>query len=412
MKKIGVLLVVLLLIVGSMGISSILGVDFWYIPYGLYAKTLSQTQWNIEGRILTKKLKFIDAAYIRLGGQAFEEKAESTTELSRFLKLCENVGATPIVQIPLNKYSLSYAISFVSEVKKLWNGNLSHIIFAIGNEPDIYTDVGLKPMNVKQYLDKYEEFVDTLEEEYQGIRIVGPDYSWKWRFGWTGNWIKPFYKSGIWEKLYALTIHRYPFNKPKSIAQVIKDTSIFTSEISSFQSHFPTMKVGIDEANLTWNWKLRGKFSGQSYLAALWYASLYGRSLAMRLWNFSAWSLVNGHLSMITITSKGKVDLHPTYYAFAIYRNFGKLSKYYVSPSLDIFEGLNFNIQRVIIVNKKAENVKVNLKKYIGLPVVVNVPSFSFGRIIVQEKKVLLNQFFTRKSFQDHKQPKVMSFQQ
>lgn len=376
----------------SSGVSGILGTNFWYFP-----DEMTDGQWNAVERAISEKMAFIGVSTLRLGGTEYDLNQPSETTLRRFFDLCEGIGATPIVQIPFNGKVPEDGVRFVGTVLKMWDGD---ILFSIGSDPDIYTELSsihpqVLPMEEAVYLERYSEFLALIKEKHPDSKMIGPDLSWKWRTGPEDNWLEDFLERNG-EDIYAVTVHRYPFGGTESIADLLADPTLFSGEMEFLDPS--EIRAGVTETNLTWNRAAEGPFSPKGFFSGLWMASVYGRALSKGLWNFSVWSAANDDLAMMDVTPYGVGFVYPVYYAFAVYRNFGDLERSYESDYLDIHIGRNGEFLRVVIVNRSNEKIVLDLSGSGRTPTVV--PGFSFGRVVIgADGKTFLEEFFTEGDF-------------
>jgi hypothetical protein len=349
---VGVIRWILTFIVPLSSISLSISGNFFGINYWYFEKLSEE-----DRRAVKSELKNLEIDTIRIGGLWYDANGIKTWVLEDFFGLCEDLNATPIVQIPLNKHTTDEMLDFVNKVRRMWKRGL---IWSVGNEPDIYEKLSFswlakEPMSVvmKKYEDFFEEF------QRKGDMLIFPDITSRWR---DRNFVKKLLKFHP----DVFSIHRYPFNHVKSIDEIFRDVEKFHREMSELKKTVG-IPIALTETNLSWNWNFSGKFSPEGEYAALWMVSIYVRAIVLDLWNVSIWSTVNDSSLSLLLVENGKVIRRPSFEFMRVFKDIPRdLKKYHLSKDLDWLVLGN----SVLIVNRteKSEEVVIDGKVYHAVP--------------------------------------------
>ncbi len=315
------------------------GVNYWYFD------RLSPEDFEA----VENSLKDLEIDTIRIGGLWYDANGIRTWILEDFFRLCEDLGATPIVQIPLNGHSTGEMLSFVKEVRKIYK---KRIIWSIGNEPDIYTKLKnswIDKESLAEVLRKYESFLKEFKKK--GDVLIFPDITSIWR---DRRSVEKFLRF----KPDVFSIHRYPFGHVRSVSEILEDPLKFYEEIEDLKS-FVKIPIALTETNLSWDWKFHGDLSPEGEWAGLWMVSIYLRSIVLNLWNVSIWSTVNDSSLSLILVKNGKVVKRPTFEFMKVFKDIPRdLRSYSLSRYVDWVEMGD----SIIIVNRNenAEKISVN----------------------------------------------------
>jgi len=333
-------LLILLVPIVSLPLSgNFFGINYWYF------EKLSTG----ERKLVAEKLKELRVDTVRIGGLWYDAKGMKTWVLEDFFSLCEDLHATPIVQIPLNGHTVDEMLNFVEKVRTMYRGR---IIWSVGNEPDIYQDVGfswIKRESREEVLGKMKEFLRKFDKG-DDILIL-PDLSHRWRPWMMGSWTKHFLDLPF----DVFSVHRYPFRYVFGYGQIVEDVTNFTAEMLKLK-RFLKKPVALTEINLSWDWNFHGEFSPEGEYAALWLVSIYVRSMVLDIWNVSVWSTVNDSSLSLLIVKDGKVEERPSFKALRVFKGIsGDLKDHHFSKYLDwILIG-----NSLIVVNRYEKEVSV-----------------------------------------------------
>ncbi len=319
------------------------GINYWYFD------RLSPDDF----KAVENALKDIEVDTVRIGGLWYDANGIRTWALEDFFKLCDDLGATPIVQIPLNGHSPEDMVSFVKKVRRIYK---KKIIWSVGNEPDIYKILNLswlKKESLDEVIKKYEKFLAEFQKD--GDTLIFPDITSLWRDPKT---VKRFLKF----KPDVFSIHRYPFGHVKNESEILVDPVNFYEEMRNLKRRVK-IPIALTETNLSWDWNFRGRLSAEGELAGIWLVSIYLRAIVLDLWNVSVWSTVNDSALSLLLVKNGTVTKRPTFEFMKVFKNVPRnLTSYKLSRYIDWIK-LG---KTLIIVNrsKKSKKIFVDRKEY------------------------------------------------
>ncbi len=309
----------MILLISILGFSiggNFFGINYWYF------EKLSQE----EKKMVEDKLKALEIDTIRIGGLWYDANGINSWVLEDFFRLCDDLDATPIVQIPLNSHSVDEMLSFVSKVRKMYNGR---VIWSIGNEPDIYQRVSfswVKKESLKEVMRKYREFLKRFDRK--GDMVMLPDITVVWR---NARLLTPFLNLNP----DVFSIHRYPFNNVRNVKEIFRDLDKFYREILNLRKLL-NLPIALTETNLSWNWNFHGYLSPEGPYAALWMISVYLRAIALNIWNVSTWSTINDSSLSMLMFKNGEIVERPVYEFLQVFKGIPRnLKEYGLSKDVD-----------------------------------------------------------------------------
>lgn len=310
---------------------------------------------------------------MRLGGTNADNsspEAFSNTVIETAVTYARAIGAEPLVQVPVLKdaggnvptaQTAAAIVQYLNVTK-----SLGVKYFSIGNEPDIYADNGhLASYSADLNCQTFAAFADAMKQVDPTIKIVGPDFSWKYQIGTANDWMTSFL-TNCKSKVDILAVHRYPIN-PASTTQASAqaDAAAFRSTLKTLRSAMDAQgmtstPLGITEYNITWDGdpaKSTLPASPGTLLAALWTADVNGVALEEQLWSLDYWSISEGWtLGMLN----GKTP-RPAYYALKLFADhFGPtvIATSGAPVGMSVYAARNANDDgtNAIVVNWNANN--------------------------------------------------------
>jgi hypothetical protein len=268
---------------------------------------------------------------MRLGGTNADNstpQAYSNAVIETAVAYARAIGAEPLIQVPVlegadgNVPTAQTAADIVSYLNVTKSLGVKY--FSIGNEPDIYVDGGhLASYSVDQYCQTFSAFADAMKQVDPTIRIVGPDFSWKYQLGTANDWMTAFL-TNCKTQVDVVVVHRYPLDPAATTqANAQADAAAFRTTLTSLRSALDAQgmtatPLGITEANITWDGdpaKSTLPASPGTFLAGMWTADVHGVALEQQLWTLAYWSISEGWtLGMLNGTTP-----RPAYYALKLY---------------------------------------------------------------------------------------------
>ncbi len=255
-------------------------------------------------------------------------EAFSNTVIETAITYARAIGAEPLVQVPVladvsgNTPTAQTAADIVQYLNVTKALGVKY--FSIGNEPDIYVDNGhLASYSADLSCQTFAAFSEAMKQVDPTIKIVGPDFSWKYQIGTSNDWMTTFL-TNCKSKVDIVAVHRYPID-PASTTQASAqaDAAAFRATLKMLRSALDAQgltstPLGITEYNITWDGDPATSTlpaSPGTFLAGLWTADVHGVALEEQLWSLAYWSISEGWtLGMLN----GKTP-RPAYYALKLY---------------------------------------------------------------------------------------------
>jgi hypothetical protein len=314
----------------------------------------------------------LEPGLMRLGGTNADNsdpEAYSNAVIETAIAYARAIGAEPLVQVPVLKDASGNVPTAQTAADLVQYLNVTKSLgvkyFSIGNEPDIYVDNGhLTSYSVDQFCQTFAAFADAMKQVDSTIKIVGPDYSWKYQTGTANDWLTPFL-DGCKSKVDIVAVHRYPIDPAQTTQERARaDAAAFRSAIQRLRSALDAQgmtstPLAITEYNITWDGdpaKSNLPASPGTFVAAQWTADVQGVALEEQLWSLDYWSISEGWtLGMLN----GK-NPRPAYHALKLYTDhFGPtvLSTSGAPSGVSVYASRNVNDDgtHAIVVNWNAD---------------------------------------------------------
>ena len=255
---------------------------------------------------------------IRAGGNNNDTNSPvpfGADEIDKFVAYCRQVGAEPILQVPLvandvdgGASSAQTAADMVTYANVTKGYGVKY--WEIGNEPDLYQmDLGggFAVNSAAQYCAAFSSYAAAMKSANAAaadggvpIQLLGPELSYKYTPG--NDWLTPFL-DGCKDYVDVVTVHRYPFSAVQtSESGALNDSPAFASTLRSLASIVkaharPNTPLAITEANISYDYDPT-KYTDASavaapgtFYAALWTADTMGVALENGLWTLAFWNL-------------------------------------------------------------------------------------------------------------------------
>jgi hypothetical protein len=275
--------------------------------------------------------KALSLGLLRGGGannDAQSPAAFSLAEIDGFVSFAKNVGAEPLLQVPVlkNIAGTTATAQDAADLVKHVNVENGYAVkyFSIGNEPDLYVTNGAQPSgyDAVAFCTTFKAFATAMRAVDPSIKIVGPDLSWKYQSG-ANDWLTPFL-TNCGDVTDIVAIHRYP-NAAAACTEsaAYTDATTYRSMLAHLRDIMTTTGQGakplaITEANITYDGdpaKSTLPASPGTFPAALWVADNLGVSLEEQLYSVDYWSLSEGW----TLGIFNGATPRPAYYALKLF---------------------------------------------------------------------------------------------
>ncbi len=264
-------------------------------------------EWGSQVDGTEEMVAELNIQLLRVGGTENDRnypEAFDYAELDAAVAYADAIGAEILFQIPLlnnmngEPMDVASALELVNYIREK---GYPIRYFAIGNEPDIYTDQGVKDAySVAELCTAFSAMSDAIREVDENYVIVGPDLAWKYFPG--NNWLSPFLQS-CGTSLDVITLHRYPFDPEEATKEaVMADHAEFRNNINMIKGYMNNLgmsgtPLAYTEHNVTYDGEpSNSNFSGSpgSFWAGLWVADMVGVGMEEGIWNMSFWSISEG----------------------------------------------------------------------------------------------------------------------
>jgi hypothetical protein len=208
--------------------------------------------------------------------------------------------------------------------------------FAVGNEPDLYADMGL-PSDPTQpaipgygpadYCASATTFVAAMKAADPSIKIVGPDLGYKYQAGnGAYDWLTPILTQ-CGDLFDIVSIHRYPFEaKQATLASAAADPAAFTHVIASvrgiLQSTGHAAKpLALMEMNVAYDATACVLDASPATVGgALWLADSLGTAIDLGLWTSAVWDISDNDDYALGLIGMPPAHIpRPAYYAYALF---------------------------------------------------------------------------------------------
>ena len=249
------------------------------------------------------------------------------------------IGAEPIVQIPHLADTAGQAPTPDTAAAMVTYANVTKgyglKYFAVGNEPDLYSDQGLVSDPTQPAIPGYTPadycasvgaFVTAMKAVDPTIQIVGPDLSWKYVAGTANDWLTPILTT-CGDLFDVITFHRYPFESAAAtLPAAATDAAAFQSVVAMVRGILQATGYGAKPLALTemgvaydaTNCVLEA--SPGTVGSALWLADALGTAMELGLWTSAVWDISDTDgWALGLIGMPPDHTPRPGYYAYKLY---------------------------------------------------------------------------------------------
>jgi hypothetical protein len=260
---------------------------------------------------------------LRAGGDNNDQNSPQlfdTTQIDAFVQYCRQIGAEPILQVPLVANNVDggaatpeAAAAMVTYANVTKGYGIQY--WEIGNEPDIYPtqyDASFPVQSAADYCTQYKAYAAAMRAANAAapdggvtMQLLGPELAYKYTSG-ANDWLTPFLDA-CKDDVDIVSIHRYPFSGAQTSAHgALTDVTTFRSVVASVKSIVaaharPGTPLAITEANISYDYASTAYTASSAiaapgtFYAALWTADVMGAALETNLWSLAFWNV--GELS-------------------------------------------------------------------------------------------------------------------
>ncbi len=268
------------------------------------------------------------------GGNWGDENDVSPLQLDEYMRLCEQIGAAPLIHVRLWGGTPEKAAALV----RLANIERGYRVryWAVGNEPDLFVaNRGAAVYNVADYVRDFKEYRAAMKAVDPSIVVMGPEISqYNDSTGYpvdaTGTpWMEGFL-AGV-PDVEIVSFHRYPFGTvPATPETLAAEPPAWTRAAEELRAQIRRVTgrdipFAVTEANSDWRGRVDREAGTDSHRNALWWADVLGRLIRAR-------AEIVAQFCMGAIPSQGigmfgplayDPGPRPIYQVYALYRHFG-----------------------------------------------------------------------------------------
>jgi alpha-L-arabinofuranosidase len=264
------------------------------------------------------------------GGNWGDENYISNAAIDEFIRICREVNAEPMINVPLVNFSAEKAAAMVEYVNVTKGYGVKY--WGIGNEPDLYLGKrGISGYDTVRFNQEWREYALAMEAVDGSILLVGPELS-QWT-GVTANDPKDaHYKDWMTEFLTAngdmvdvVAFHRYPFgNFDPFENELLKSSAEWDKIIPALREliHSTTgrdLPIAVTEVNSNWSNRKDGETTPDTLVNAVWWADSLGRMIEQDV-DIVAQFAVAGDGGWSLLKS---ANPRPAYQVHLLYKQFG-----------------------------------------------------------------------------------------
>jgi Glycosyl hydrolases family 39 len=291
------------------------------------------------------------------GGNWGDQNDVQTYQIDNYILQAHLMGAEPSITVRLLDSTPEQAAQMV----KYTNIDKGYGVkyWSIGNEPDLFI-VQDQTWTPEFYAKRWREFALAMKAVDPTIKFYGPEisaflgdadhfdprellYANSIKLDFTKrDYLVEFLKINA-DLVDIVAVHQYPF--PKSSTDGVPTWMQLSTNTPEWDRIVPNLRrivketigtdkpVGITEFNSDASNAMGSETSTDSFYNALWLADVLGRMIRTQPDIIAYWLLKNNYAGHGLMTS---FDLHPTYYIYQLYKQFGNHLLMANSPEQDV----------------------------------------------------------------------------
>ncbi|MCX6082484.1 MAG: glycosyl hydrolase [Chloroflexi bacterium] len=309
---------------------------------------------------------------IRFPGGAWGDQNDLREyQIDTFMAFCQMLGAVPSISVRLHNGTPEQAAAMVTYANLTRKYGIKY--WSIGNEPDLYSKEINANYDTPEYNRAWRSIALAMKAVDPTILLIGPEVS-----QFTANpennkkdssgrdWMAEFLKING-DIVDVVSIHRYPFPKNPAVSVAINDLRTNASEWTDILHYLKELihentgrniPIAVTEFSTHYNKAIGGDATPDSLYAGIWLGDLLGRFISEDVLIANHWMLTSsgdqGGWGLI-----GRGELRPAYYAYQMYKMFGK-QRYFSSskdPDVNIYAAKNNpDILTIMVVNLANED--------------------------------------------------------
>ncbi|NTV52501.1 MAG: hypothetical protein HGA76_05765 [Candidatus Firestonebacteria bacterium] len=271
------------------------------------------------------------------GGDWGDEHKLLPAQIQKFVALCRELKAEPMIQVKLHEGTADEAADLVEFCKKR---GLNVKYWAIGNEPDFFESRHFvnHPFRVADYVKQFQSFSRAMKKVDPQIVICGPELA---QYGYSGDkpdmpfdkngqsWMETFLKE-CGKDVDLVTFHHYPFGGVNGVPDWHVETLLDTTE--TWDTLIPglarkikkitnrNIPIGITEINSDWSGLFNGEATPDTFANAVWWTMTLGEMMKQQVNTVCFFALYDtGSYGIVT----KELGTLPAFYTYRLFEQFG-----------------------------------------------------------------------------------------
>jgi len=264
------------------------------------------------------------------GGNWGDENYISNAAIDEFIRICREVSAEPMINVPLVNFSAEKAAAMVEYVNVTKGYGVKY--WGIGNEPDLYLGKrGISGYDTVRFNQDWRDYALAMKAVDGSILLVGPELS-----QWTGvsandpkdmhykDWMTEFLTANG-DMVDVVAFHRYPFGQFDPFeSELLKSSAEWNEIIPVLREliHSTTgrdLPIAVTEVNSNWSNRKDGETTPDTLVNAVWWADALGRMIEQDV-DIVAQFAVAGDGGWSLLKS---ANPRPAYLVHMLYKQFG-----------------------------------------------------------------------------------------
>ncbi len=297
-------------------------------------------------------------------------------QVDAFMDFCRRVGAIPTISVRLLGGQPETAASLVryTNIEKKYGV----AYWSIGNEPDIFTQLGYAKYDYtsEQFNKEWRAIALAMKAADPTIKLMGPEiHQWNNSLATTPkdssgrDWMTDFLKANG-DLVDVVTLHRYPMyspNGPVTVQNLRANTRAWKGEVDYLRGLIRKtlgrdLPIAITELNSDPSSAILQEVSPDSFYNAIWYADVLGQLMSADIFMADQWVLSQRSTGLGLLSG---TTVRPTFYVFPLYKNFGadQVAASSGIPDVDIFAAKRKDgALTLMVINLSDAEVRVPLR--------------------------------------------------
>jgi len=317
---------------------------------------------------------------LRFPGGAWTDTVDvQPFQIDMLMTFAKQVGADVTISVRLlgGEPETAGELVHYTNIKKQY----SITYWSIGNEPNIYTQLGYAnyEYSIENLNKDWRAIALAMKEADPAIKLIGPELSqWNDSYETTPkdsagrDWMTEFLKANG-DLTDVVSVHRYPIyspgNGPATVQQLRENTRKWVDEVEYLRSLTKEilgreLPIAFTEVNSDPSAAMMQEVSPDSFYNAIWYADVLGQMMNADVFMVNQWVLSQRTTGLGLLQG---TTVRPTFYVFPLYKNFGSQQVYAASgvADVDIFAATREDgtlTVMVINLSDEAQNIPLQIK--------------------------------------------------